>query len=75
MQLYLDTGDKAMTDGWLASCKLNVFTEISRAMEYELIVYARVLLSNGLHDDAGLLLDRLLAFTEKTGRLHSRLKY
>ncbi|HWP97675.1 MAG TPA: LuxR C-terminal-related transcriptional regulator [Syntrophomonadaceae bacterium] len=73
-RLNIDAGVDDKVEDWLASCKLNTFTEISRSREFELIVYARVLMSRGRLNDANLLLQRLLAFTGDTARLHSKVE-
>ncbi|HWR60345.1 MAG TPA: LuxR C-terminal-related transcriptional regulator, partial [Clostridia bacterium] len=70
-RLYMDMGDMARVEEWLTSRKFNVFAEINRIREYELMVYARALMSKGRLQDAGLLLQRLLSFTEESARLHS----
>lgn len=73
-RLYIDIGDFDKTGAWFSSSKLNVFAEISRIREFELIIYARVLLAQGRTQDAQLLLQRLLAFTGDNNRLHSRVE-
>ena len=70
-RLYMDMGDTVKVEEWFASCKLNVFMEINRIREFELLVYARALMTKGRLQDAGLLLQRLLSFTEENERLHS----
>lgn len=70
-RLHIDTGNMAEVDKWLGSCKLGIYIEISRAREFELLVYARALLAKDCRNDAELLLKRLLAFTEGAARLHS----
>ncbi len=75
-RLYIDIGDIDKAEAWFSSSKLNVFTEISRIREFELIVYARVLMAQARMQDAQLLLQRLLAFTgnNNNNRLHSRVE-
>lgn len=73
-RLYMDVGDMAKVEEWLESCKLNVFTEINRIREFELIVYARLLMAKGCLQEASLLLQRLLSFTGDNARLHSRVE-
>lgn len=73
-RLYLDTDDMDMADKWIGSSKLSIYSEISRINEFELIVYARVLMAKDRTDDAGLLLARLLSFTETEARPHSKVE-
>lgn len=73
-RLYLDRGETAKVEEWLASRQLNIFIEINRIREYELLIYARVLVAKERLHDAKLLLQRLLAFTEQNNRLHSRVE-
>lgn len=73
-RFFIDKGDVAKVDDWLSSCKLDIYAEISRIREFELIVYARALIFKDRVQDAELLLSRLLAFTEKTNRPHSRVE-
>ena len=54
--------------------KLDIYSELSKAREFEFIVYARALIFKGRPQDARLLLERLLTFTEETARLHSRVE-
>jgi LuxR family maltose regulon positive regulatory protein len=67
-------GETAGVDQWFASRKLDIYSELSKAREFELIVYARALIFKGRPQDARLLLERLLTFTEETARLHSRVE-
>lgn len=73
-RLYMDIGDTPGVDEWFASSKLGMFTELSKAREFELIVYARVLVCKGRLQDAKLLLERLLSFTDGNNRNHSRVE-
>ncbi len=73
-RLYLDVGNTDMVQQWFSSGKLDIFTEVNRIREFELIVYARVLISLDRRQDAQLLLQRLLAFTGDSKRLHSRVE-
>lgn len=73
-RLYLDTGDMDMADKWVGSSKLSIYSEISRIKEFELIVYTRALMAKNRTDDAGLLLTRLLSFTEAEARPHSKVE-
>lgn len=73
-RLSMDAGDVAALDEWIILCKLNIFSEVNRAREFELIVYARVLIVKDRTHDAEILLRRLLSFTEENGRFHSRVE-
>jgi len=64
----------AAIDEWFISCKLNIFSEVNRTREFELILYARALMAKDRTHDAEILLRRLLSFTEENGRLHSRVE-
>lgn len=71
-RLYLDAGNTEKVRGWFDASKLTIFTELNRIREFELLVYARVLIFLDRSQDAELLLQRLLAFTGENRRLHSR---
>ncbi len=73
-RLYLDRGETVKAEEWLASRQLNTFIEINRIREFELLVYARVMIAKKRLHDAKLLLQRLLTFTEENTRLHSRVE-
>ncbi len=73
-RLNLDVGDIDNARKWLAKERLDIFSEISKAKEFELIVFSRALIAIKRTQDAQLLLQRLLAFTEETNRLHSRVE-
>ena len=73
-RLYLDSGDREKADRWFDSCRISIYTDISRIREFELLMYARVLLVKGRLSDAELLLKRLLTFTEKMDRQHSKVE-
>jgi LuxR family transcriptional regulator, maltose regulon positive regulatory protein len=73
-RIYLERGDTAKVEEWLASCQLNIFTGVNRIREFELLIYARVLMMKERLHDARLLLQRLLSFTEENARLHSRVE-
>jgi LuxR family maltose regulon positive regulatory protein len=70
-RLYLDSGDMEKAEDWLNGARLDSYMEISKTREFELIVYARVLMAKSRFHDAELLLTRLLAFTEIKARRHS----
>lgn len=67
-------GEAARVEEWLASRQLNLFVGVNRIREFELLVYARVLLAKERRHDAKLLLQRLLSFTEENARLHSQVE-
>lgn len=73
-RLYLDAGYTDQAQEWLSSSKLDIFTEVNRIGEYELMVYARVLILLNRAQDAELLLQRLLTFSGDNRRLHSRVE-
>jgi LuxR family maltose regulon positive regulatory protein len=73
-RLYMDAGDTDGVEEWFAGCRLNSITQVNRIREFELMVYARVLLARGRLHDARPLLQRLLVFTEEKARLHSRVE-
>jgi LuxR family maltose regulon positive regulatory protein len=73
-RLYLDRGEAARVEEWLTSRQLNVFTGVNRIREFELLVYARVLIVKERQHDAKLLLQRILSFTEENARLHSQVE-
>lgn len=73
-KLYLDIGHTDKVQEWCCTGKLNIFTELNKTREFELIVYARTLMSLGQTQDAQILLQRLLAFTGNHKRPHSRVE-
>lgn len=70
-RLFLDTGQTGAIEAWFSTCKLRIYQEITRTREYELIVFARVLMERKRFEDAAILLHRLLTFAEVEKRLHS----
>jgi LuxR family maltose regulon positive regulatory protein len=70
-RLDLDFGRTAAVEEWLATSKLQIYQEITRTSEYELLVLARVLMSRRRFGDTAILLQRLLTFAEAEKRLHS----
>ncbi|AET69805.1 ATP-dependent transcriptional regulator [Desulfosporosinus orientis DSM 765] len=68
-RLHLAAGDVPAVEEWLAGSRLDVYDRLSAARTYEHITLARVLLARGRRDEALLLLERLLVFTEKEERL------
>lgn len=73
-RLNIDAGDAGKVDEWLASCKQDIFAEVNKIREFELIIYARLLMSKGKFQEVKVLLQKLLAFTEAAARLHSRVE-
>ncbi len=69
---FLEAGDMEAAEKWARTNKLQPFSELNRAREFELIVLARVLWAQKNPDDAEILLTRLLSFAEREGRLHSQ---
>jgi len=70
-RLDLDAGRTEAGNEWFFTSKLQVYQEITRTNEYELLIFARVLMSQGCFGDAAILLQRLLTFAESEKRLHS----
>jgi LuxR family maltose regulon positive regulatory protein len=68
---HLEIGNMERVERWLRTNKLSIFSEISRAREFELIVLARALWAKKNTNDAEILLMRLLAFAEAENRPHS----
>jgi len=73
-RLHLDAGETEWVDKWFRSSRLNIYREINRINEFELIVYARVLMAKNQTDNAELLLVRLLSYTETEARPHSQVE-
>lgn len=73
-RLYIDTGHMDKVREWVSCSRLNLFAELNRIKEFELIVHARVLMALNRTQDAELLLQRLLTFTGENGRTHSRVE-
>ncbi|MDA8222598.1 MAG: LuxR C-terminal-related transcriptional regulator [Desulfitobacterium hafniense] len=73
-RLLMDIGDTEKVREWVLASKLDLFTELSRFKEYELIIYARAMIYLNRTQDARLLLQRLLTFTGDSGRSHSRVE-
>lgn len=74
MRQKIEDGEMATVEVWIKGNKLEVYNEINVATEFQMIVYARALLALGLLEDAEVLLLRLLAFTERENRPHSRVE-
>lgn len=73
-RLHIEAENTAAVEEWLASCKLNEFTELCKVREFELLVYCRALIFKGKYGGAKLLLQRMLAFAQETVRLHSEVE-
>jgi LuxR family maltose regulon positive regulatory protein len=73
-RLDIDAGYTDQVKEWFSFSKLDVFSEINRVREFELLVYARVLILLNRTQDAEILLQRLHAFTLENKRLHSRVE-
>jgi len=71
-RLSLETGTVRPAYRWAEENKLSIYGELNRINEFELIVFARVLIKKRKLEDAQLLLLRLLAFADAEGRLHSK---
>lgn len=63
-RMYLDSGDIDAAEKYLKPGSLGVYHEITRAREFRLIVYARLLIAQGLWANADILLKRLLTFCQ-----------
>lgn len=70
-QLLLNMGRVEEAWLWAESSKLNVYQEVTRIREYELLVYARVLIGKKYYDKAVILLNSLLGFAMNNSRRHS----
>lgn len=70
-RLSLETGAAGPAYRWAEENNLSIYGELNRVNEFELIVFARVLMKKRKLEDAQLLLLRLLAFAEAGGRAHS----
>lgn len=70
-RLFLEVGQNQEALHWFESCGLNIYQEITRAREFELLVYARVLISMNRTADAEILLKRMLTYSTELNRKHS----
>jgi LuxR family maltose regulon positive regulatory protein len=70
-RLNLEAGRTEAVEEWLATCKLQIYQEITKTGEYELLVLTRVLMSRARCGDAAILLQRLLTFAQAEERSHS----
>jgi len=71
VRLLLEVGQDQEAVRWFESCGLHIYHDISRAREFELLVYARVLIRLKRMADAEILLKRMLAFSTELNRKHS----
>ncbi|HWP79640.1 MAG TPA: LuxR C-terminal-related transcriptional regulator [Candidatus Acidoferrum sp.] len=71
-RLSLEAGDVDTALGWAGENKLSIYGELNPINEFELLVFARVLMKKRKYEDARLLLLRLLAFADAEGRPHSK---
>ncbi|MBV7272434.1 hypothetical protein JMF89_07050 [Clostridiaceae bacterium UIB06] len=71
IRLYIDLDDTKLVNKWLDENRLNIYQNIVRAQEYELIVLSRVLIYKQRYNDANILLNRLLSFAKAQKKDHS----
>jgi LuxR family maltose regulon positive regulatory protein len=74
VRLFLEDGRPEAARAWLAKTKLQIYQEITKTCEYELLVFARVLMAEKRFAEVEILLHRLLIFAEKENRLHSKVE-
>jgi len=70
-RMMLESGDRDAAARWLDACKLGPYQDLSRAREFEFLVFARFLIERGDTHLANILLRRLLDFSTVLGRKHS----
>ncbi|NCC75799.1 MAG: hypothetical protein EOM08_05135 [Clostridia bacterium] len=70
-RMLLESGDQNIATGWFDACKLGPYQDLSRAREFEFLVYARFLIEQGATSQAEIVLRRLLDFSTALGRKHS----
>lgn len=70
-RMYLDSNDIGAAGISLKSSSLGIYHEITRAREFKLIVFSRLLIAKGLLTDADILLKRLLKYCKAFVRRHS----
>ncbi|MEA4889902.1 MAG: LuxR C-terminal-related transcriptional regulator [Clostridiaceae bacterium] len=71
-RFYLESGNIEAVNRWADARRLGIYSHINKINEFELIVYARMLMKRNQPDDARLLLLRLLSFADTEGRQHSK---
>ena len=64
-RLNIELGAAEEVEAWFAARTFNIYSDINRIREFEMIVYARALIFKGCPEDASVLLQRLLVFTGK----------
>ncbi|NCB00240.1 MAG: hypothetical protein EOM70_12810, partial [Clostridia bacterium] len=70
-RMLMESGELDAAAGWCDACKLSPYQDLSRAREFEFLVYARFLIEQGAASQAEILLRRLLDFSSELGRKHS----
>ncbi|WP_333859956.1 LuxR C-terminal-related transcriptional regulator [Clostridium sp.] len=70
-RLYIDLNDTELIDKWMKESRLNIYQDIIKIQEYELIVLGRVLIYKQQYNDATILLNRLLKFAMVQKKNHS----
>lgn len=73
-RLYLDRHDLQGAEEWMDLGRIGIYDCLSCIREFEHLVLARYLCLANRHEEALLLLGRLLALAEKEGRLGSRIE-
>ncbi|MBV7272082.1 hypothetical protein I6U48_04015 [Clostridium sp. PL3] len=71
VRLYIDLNDTELIDNWMKENRLNIYQNIIKIQEYELIVFGRVLIHKQRYNDANILLNRLLSFAISQKKDHS----
>jgi LuxR family maltose regulon positive regulatory protein len=67
-RLWAAQGDSWAAIRWLEECGLSADDDLSYPREFEHITLARMLMTQGEHDEASMLLERLLSEAESGGR-------
>lgn len=73
-RLYLDRHDLQGAEEWMDLGRIGIYDNLSCLREFEHLVFARYLCLVNRHEEALLLLGRLLALAEKEGRQGSRIE-
>lgn len=73
-RLYMDMHDLQAAEEWADLGRIGIYDGVSCLQEFEHLVLARYLCLANRHEEALLLLGRLLALAEKEGRLGSRIE-
>lgn len=69
MNLMIRHGDLSSADEWVASRRLRVDETITYTREWELVVFARLLMTRGEMVSASALLERIITHAEADGRM------